>query len=140
MREWHTEPISDLQKKKILSLMEQYPNYKLGKDLDTLLKGQAHSLIQLLMEKKLNSLIAKRVLIAASSDNFSVSKDRVIRYKISGGDDLASYSVFRSKVNGKLIQYEVNGSDIVFQIIEVNGEIPEDILKSTYLKVEKQSY
>ncbi len=116
MREWHNEPASDLQKKKILSLMSLYPQYKLIVNLDVLKKGQAHSLIGLLLEKNLSFLLEKR---------------------ISEGDDLAAYSVFRNKVKGKLLQYELHGSDIVFQIIEVLGEIPDDILKSTDLKVEK---
>ncbi|HBW12977.1 MAG TPA: hypothetical protein DEF30_04000 [Proteiniclasticum sp.] len=137
MREWHNEPASDLQKKKILSLMSRYPQYKLLVNLDVLKKGQAHSLIDLLLEKNLDFLLEKRIL---GKDPSKIKAERPKEkqiYRISEGNDLAAYSVFRNKVKGKLLQYELHGSDIVFQIIEVLGEIPDDILKSTDLKVEK---
>lgn len=137
MREWHNEPASDLQKKKILSLMSLYPQYKLIVNLDVLKKGQAHSLIGFLLEKNLSFLLEKRILVKDSSENKTERPKEKQIYRISEGDDLAAYSVFRNKVKGKLLQYELHGSDIVFQIIEVLGEIPDDILKSTDLKVEK---
>lgn len=137
MREWHNEPASNLQKKKILSLMSRYPQYKLLVNLDVLKKGQAHSLISLLLEKNLSFLLEKRILAKDSSESIKERPKEKQIYRISEGDDLAAYSVFRNKVKGKLLQYELHGSDIVFQIIEVLGEIPDDILKSTDLKVEK---
>lgn len=137
MREWHNEPASDLQKKKILSLMSLYPQYKLIVNLDVLKKGQAHSLIGFLLEKNLSFLLEKRILAKDSSENKTERPKEKQIYRISEGDDLAAYSVFRNKVKGKLLQYKLHGSDIVFQIIEVLGEIPDDILKSTDLKVEK---
>ncbi|SDJ02598.1 hypothetical protein [Proteiniclasticum ruminis] len=137
MREWHNEPASDLQKKKILSLMSRYPQYKLLVNLDVLKKGQAHSLISLLLEKNLSFLLEKRILAKDSSESIKERPKEKQIYRISEGDDLAAYSVFRNKVKGKLLQYELHGSDIVFQIIEVLGEIPADILNATDLKVEK---
>ena len=137
MREWHNEPASDLQKKKILSLMRLYPQYKLIVNLDVLKKGQAHSLIGLLLEKNLSFLLEKRILAKDSSENKTERPKEKQIYRISEGDDLAAYSVFRNKVKGKLLQYELHGNDIVFQIIEVLGEIPADILNATDLKVEK---
>ena len=137
MREWHNEPASDLQKKKILSLMSRYPQYKLIVNLDVLKKGQAHSLISLLLEKNLSFLLEKRILAKDSSESIKERPKEKQIYRISEGDDLAAYSVFRNKVKGKLLQYELHGSDIVFQIIEVLGEIPADILNATDLKVEK---
>lgn len=137
MREWHNEPASDLQKKKILSLMSLYPQYKLIVNLDVLKKGQAHSLISLLLEKNLSFLLEKRILAKDSSESIKERPKEKQIYRISEGDDLAAYSVFRNKVKGKLLQYELHGSDIVFQIIEVFGEIPADILNATDLKVEK---
>ena len=137
MREWHNEPASDLQKKKILSLMSLYPQYKLIVNLDVLKKGQAHSLIGLLLEKNLSILLEKRILEKDSSEIKAERPKEKQIYRISEGNDLAAYSVFRNKVKGKLLQYELHGNDIVFQIIEVHGEIPADILNATDLKVEK---
>ncbi len=137
MREWHNEPASDLQKKKILSLMSRYPQYKLIVNLDVLKKGQAHSLIGFLLEKNLNFLLENRILGKGPSEIKAERPKEKQIYRISEGDDLAAYSVFRNKVKGKLLQYELHGNDIVFQIIEVLGEIPADILNATDLKVEK---
>ena len=137
MREWHNEPASDLQKKKILSLMSRYPQYKLIVNLDVLKKGQAHSLIGLLLEKNLSILLEKRILEKDSSEIKAERPKEKQIYRISEGNDLAAYSVFRNMVKGKLLQYELHGNDIVFQIIEVLGEIPADILNATDLKVEK---
>lgn len=137
MRDWHNEPASDLQKKKILSLMSRYPQYKLIVNLDVLKKGQAHSLIDLLLEKNLNFLLENRILGKDPSEIKAERPKEKQIYRISEGDDLAAYSVFRNKVKGKLLQYELHGNDIVFQIIEVLGEIPADILNATDLKVEK---
>jgi len=137
MREWHNEPASDLQKKKILSLLSRYPQYKLIVNLDVLKKGQAHSLIGLLLEKNLSILLEKRILEKDSSEIKAERPKEKQIYRISEGNDLAAYSVFRNMVKGKLLQYELHGNDIVFQIIEVHGEIPADILNATDLKVEK---
>ena len=137
MREWHKELATDLQKKKILSLMASIPRYQLFQPVEELNKGQAHDLITLLLQKRLD-LLLERGMIKEDSPTQSKDTQRApLRYKVSQGDDVAAYSVFRDKVKGRLIRYELDGRDIVFQIIEVKKEIPQEIIESSNLEIER---
>lgn len=140
MNSWKNEKSTKLQRKKITELMESLENYRLNLELEKITKGQAHYLIDSLVSRKLDKLIEKKVLIPNQNKKVEESsKDfgKPIKYNVSDGEDLWTYTNFRTAVNGKLLDYKTEGKIILYQIIEVENEISPDIIKSHDLIIKK---
>jgi hypothetical protein len=140
MNSWKNEESTKLQRKKITELMETFENYRLNLDLEKITKGQAHYLIDSLVGKNLDKLIQKEILVPEHDikpEKSSTDMEKPIKYKVSDGEDLWTYTNFRTAVNGKLIDYKTEGKIIIFQIIEVDKEISPEVIKNHDLTIKR---
>ncbi len=139
MKSWKNEPLTKLQLNKIQELMGKQKTYRLTIDLEKTSKYQAHYLINALLNNNLQKLIQKGVLVLV--DNSASKKgptptQKTLKYRVSGGEDLWSYTEFRTAVNGKLHDYKTDGKNILYQIIEVDQKISPLMIKNYDLTVE----
>ncbi|HSR03053.1 MAG TPA: hypothetical protein VLM88_00485 [Proteiniclasticum sp.] len=140
MNSWKNEESTELQRKKITGLMETFENYRLNLELEKITKGQAHYLIDSLVSKNLDKLIEKKILIPNPDkilEGSSSDMDKPLKYHVSDGEDLWTYTNFRTAVNGKLLDYKTEGKIILYQIIEVDKEITPEILKTHNLTIKR---
>lgn len=141
MSSWKNEQSTKLQRLKISDLLKQYGSYKLNRPLENLTKEQAHYLIDALLTGNLDKLLEKKVLLSATN---STSLQRRIsteaqslKYRVSDGGHFYTYTNFRTSVGGKLLEYKMEGSEILYQIIEVDKEISPEVLKKYSLTIQK---
>ena len=140
MNSWKNEEITELQRKKITGLMETFENYRLNLELEKITKGQAHYLIDSLVSKNLDKLIEKKILIPNPDkilEGSSIDMDKPLKYHVSDGEDLWTYTNFRTAVNGKLLDYKTEGKIILYQIIEVDKEITPEVLNAHDLTIKR---
>ncbi len=140
MNSWKNEESTKLQRKKITGLMEDLENYCLNLDLEKITKGQAHYLIGSLVGNKLDMLIQKKILIPDQDRKSKESSEKTgkpMKYHVSEGDDLWTYTNFRTAVKGKLLDYKTEGKIIVYQIIEVDKEISPEVIKNHDLIIKR---
>ena len=140
MNSWKNEESTELQRKKITGLMETFENYRLNLELEKITKGQAHYLIDSLVSKNLDKLIEKKILIPDPDKilgESSTDMDKPLKYHVSDGEDLWTYTNFRTAVNGKLLDYKTEGKIILYQIIEVDTEISPEVLQNHNLTIKR---
>jgi len=140
MNSWKNEESTKLQRKKITELMDSFADYRLNLDLEKITKGQAHYLIDSLVSKNLDKLIEKKILIPDSYkmlEGSSTDMVKPLKYHVSDGEDLWTYTNFRTAVNGKLLDYKTEGKIILYQIIEVDKEITPEVFKAHNLTIKR---
>lgn len=140
MNSWKNEESTELQRKKITGLMASFADYRLNLELEKITKGQAHYLIDSLVSKNLDKLIEKKILIPDPEKIFegpSIDIDKTLKYHVSDGEDLWTYTNFRTAVNGKLLDYKTEGKIILYQIIEVDKEITPEVLNAHDLLIKR---
>lgn len=140
MNSWKKEESTELQRKKITGLMETFENYRLNLELEKITKGQAHYLIDSLVSNNLDKLIEKKILIPDPDKilgGSSTDMDKPLKYHVSDGEDLWTYTNFRTAVNGKLLDYKTEGKIILYQIIEVDKEITPEVFKAHDLTIKR---
>jgi len=140
MNSWKNEESTELQRRKITELMKTFKNHRLNLELEKITKGQAHYLIDSLVSKNLDKLIQKKILISNHSEKpeeSAADMEKPIKYKVSDGVDLWTYTNFRTAVNGKLLDYKTEGKIILYQIIEVDKEISPEVLKTHNLIIKR---
>ena len=141
MNSWKNEQSTELQRLKISDLLKEYGSYRLNHPLDDLTKGQAHYLIDALLTGNLEKLIEKKVLLPVHEqrkpESALSSKRTPLKYRVSGGGHFFSYTDFRTAVGGRLLDYKMEGSEILYQIIEVEKEINPEVLKKYSLTISK---
>ena len=141
MNSWKNEKSTKLQRLKISDLLKQYGSFRMNRPLEDLTKGQAHYLIDALMSGNLEKLLEKKVLLPVHEENSSESHprpiDKPVKYRVSGGEHFFSYTDFRTAVSGRLLDYKTEGSEILYQIIEVDKEISPEVLEKYSLTIKK---
>ncbi|MFH5836541.1 hypothetical protein ACHAL6_10750 [Proteiniclasticum sp. C24MP] len=141
MNSWKNENSTKLQRLKISDLLKQYGSYRLNHPIEGLTKGQAHYLIDALLSGNLEKLIEKKVLLPVHGEtppeSGFIALSKPVKYRVSGGEHFFSYTDFRTAVSGRLLDYKTEGSEILYQIIEVEKEISPEVLKKYSLTIKK---
>lgn len=140
MDSWKNEKSTKLQRKKISDLMSAHESLKLNHALEDLTKIQADYLIKSLLSGNMEKLLEKKVLLPVhghSSGSLQTASGKPVKYRVSGGEHFFSYTDFRTAVSGRLLDYKTEGSEILYQIIEVDKEISPEVLKDYSLTIKK---
>lgn len=139
MNSWKNEKSTKLQRKKIADLLKAHEDLRLNHALEDLTKLQADYLIKSLLSGKLEKLLEKKVLLpsqpSTSLKRSTPGIERSVKYRVSDGGHFYSYTDFRTSVGGKLLEYKMDGSEILYQIIEVEKEISAEMMKKYDLKI-----
>lgn len=140
MDSWKNEKSTKLQRKKISDLMSAHESLKLNHALEDLTKLQADYLIKSLLSGNMEKLLEKKVLLPVHehpSGSLPTASGKPVKYRVSGGEHFFSYTDFRTAVSGRLLDYKTEGSEILYQIIEVDKEISPEVLKNYSLTIKK---
>jgi len=106
-------------------------------------KGMAHTVIDDLLNGNLPKLVkagvirrkVTEVLDTVPSNNERKAAQK-LRYKVTEGGHLWNYTDFRLEAGGTLVDFAADGRLILFQVIEVDHEIDEELIRKFGLKAE----
>jgi len=140
---WENDRCSPLQLKKIRNLAEKIEGYELGIKVEDMTKGMAHTVIDDLLNGNLPKLVkagvirrkVTEVLDTVPSNNERKAAQK-LRYKVTEGGHLWNYTDFRLEAGGTLVDFAADGRLILFQVIEVDHEIDEELIRKFGLKAE----
>ncbi|MBW8381232.1 MAG: hypothetical protein K0M69_01755 [Youngiibacter sp.] len=140
---WENDICSPLQLKKIRNLAEKLDGYELSDKAERLTKGVAHTVIEDLLSGNLQRLIKTGVLKVKGItppesvlENIAPTPARKLRYKVTEGGHLWNYTDFRLEAGGTLVDFATDDRLILFQVIEVEHEIDDELIKKFGLKAE----
>ncbi|ETA80733.1 hypothetical protein [Youngiibacter fragilis] len=140
---WENDRCSPLQLKKIRNLAEKHGEYELTSKVEELTKGMAHAVIDDFLTGNLQRLLKAGVIrekgteaiekVPSMSESAPVHK---FRYKVTEGGHLWNYTDFRLEARGTLVDFATDDRLILFQVIEVDHEIDEELIRKYGLKAE----
>lgn len=109
---------------KIKELMENYGEYRFTRKIEEMNEKQLDYVLRALESGKIEGLKERKVMLP------------VFRYLVSADADIWSYITFKEVVNGKQIDYNTDGTHVLWQIWEVPEEIPKELAKKHGFSVE----
>lgn len=140
---WENDRCSPLQMKKIMNLAEKLEGYELTSKVEELTKGMAHAVIDDLLTGNLQRLMKAGVIRRKGTGAIENVPSKIepapahkLRYKVTEGGHLWNYTDFRLEAGGTLVDFATDDRLILFQVIEVDHEIDEELIKKFGLKAE----
>jgi hypothetical protein len=139
-KDWGNDRCSPLQLKKITDLVGKLENYEITEKADNLTKGLAHQVIEDLLSgnpdrvNRLGIIRRKEKELDREVQENTHTKVK-LRYRVTEGGHLWNYTEFRLEAAGTLVSYETEGIRILFQIIEVDQEIEDTLVRKYGVKI-----
>ncbi len=140
---WENDRCSPLQLKKIRDLAEKLEGYELSIRVEDMTKGMAHIVIDDLLNGNLPKLVKAGVIRIMVKETTEIVPSKIthgpahrLRYKVTEGGHLWNYTDFRLEAGGTLVDFATDDRLILFQIIEVDHEIDDELIKKFGLKAE----
>jgi hypothetical protein len=140
---WENDRCSPLQLKKIRDLAEKLEGYELSIRVEDMTKGMAHTVIDDLLNGNLPKLVKAGVIRRKVKETIEIVPSKItptpahrLRYKVTEGGHLWNYTDFRLEAGGTLVDFETDGKLILYQVIEVDREIDDELIEKFGLKAE----
>lgn len=141
-KSWENDRCSPLQLKKIRNLAEKVEGYDLTSKVEELTKGTAHAVIEDLLTGNLQRLMKAGLIMRKGTEAIENVASMVesapvhkLRYKVTEGGHLWNYTDFRLEAGGTLVDFAADDRFILFQVIEVDHEIEDALIRKYGVKV-----